>query len=269
MLIIDAHAHIYPDKIAEKAALRIGEFYGIPMRHDGTVGTLLATGKAAGVGKFLVHSVATVPEQVASINNFIAEAAAAHSEFIGFATLHPGLAAPEAEVERVLALGLRGVKLHPDFQKFQLDDPELDRLYKALEGRLPLLIHAGDSRYNFSGPGKVKRLLRKFPGLNVIAAHFGGWSEWEEAERTLVGERLWVDTSSSLPFLSPGQGRRLIEAFGPDRVLFGTDYPMWDAGEELERFAALGLPEAVKRKVLGENLRGVVDVGSRIGSDIG
>ena len=69
--IIDFHAHIYPQKIVEKATESVGNFYGISMGHDGSVETLLKSGEKASVDAYVVHSVATVPHQVESINNFI------------------------------------------------------------------------------------------------------------------------------------------------------------------------------------------------------
>jgi hypothetical protein len=223
------------------------------MAHDGTVSKLLATGKKAGISRFLVHSVATTPEQVQSINNFIAQAVERHKEFVGFAAMHQDLPDMEDEVERFVGLGLRGIKMHPDIQRFKVDDPKLDRLYDCIQGRLPLLLHAGDYRYKFSNPKRIARVLDRFPRLTVIAAHFGGYSEWEQAEMHLAGRRLWVDTSSSLAFISPQRARRLIDMFGADRVMFGTDYPMWDATEELARFDALRLPPHQKEMILYKN----------------
>lgn len=143
--IFDAHAHIYPEKIAVKAAHAIGDFYDIPMKYDGTVEHLLALGDEFGVQKFLVHSVATVEHQVTRINDFIIAECRAHPErFIGFATLHPDFENPFDELNRVKAEGLRGVKLHPDFQKFEISDPVMDEAYEAMaQLNLPVLFHTG------------------------------------------------------------------------------------------------------------------------------
>ena len=122
--IMDFHAHIYPDKIAEKATQNVGHFYGIPMDNVGNVNTLLAVGRRAGVSRYVVHSVATTPEQVSSINTFLASQCREHGELIGFGAFHPDLTGEQAQqaVEQIERLGLRGVKLHPDFQKFDIDD---------------------------------------------------------------------------------------------------------------------------------------------------
>lgn len=81
----------------------------------------------------------------------------------------------------------------------------------------------------------------------------GGYSEWEDARRELSGTNVYIDTSSSLFTVSPEQARKSIEHFGIDHTLFGTDFPMWNPKEELERFFALGYGEEDNRKMLYEN----------------
>lgn len=254
MKVIDIHAHIYPQKIAEKASETIGNFYDIPMSHDGTVDKLLERGKVAGIDLFVVHSVATDPKQVETVNNYIAGTVAEHpGKLLGFATMHPDYEQIDKEIDRIMSLGLRGVKIHPDFQKFSIDSAEAFRIYEVIEGRLPILIHTGDYRYNYSKPQSVLNALKTFPKLQVIGAHFGGWSLWEEGCETLAGSAAYVDTSSSLYALKPEQANRLIHEIGVDRVLFGTDYPMWDPAEEMERFRQIGLNEEESEKILHLN----------------
>ena len=253
--ILDAHCHIYPDKIAAKAAASIGRFYDIPMDLDGRVETLLQEEKKAGITHFLVHSVSTTPAQVAHINEFIAsQVAASGGCMTGFGTLHPDSSTMEEDVAHLMELGLKGVKIHPDVQQFALDSDKSLAMLAHLEGRLPVLIHTGDYRYQYSNPPQVLRLLQALPGLTVIGAHFGGWSIWEEATAKLAGQpHFYVDCSSSLYALAPETAKRLFYAYGTDRVLFGTDYPMWRPDEELQRFAAVGLTEREQRQVLYEN----------------
>ena len=210
--IIDSHAHIFPDKIAEKASVNIGEFYSIPMRYDGTLKTLLARGETAKIDRFLVHSVATVPTQVVQINTFIADCIAAYPDkLIGFATLHPLMEHVGDEVDRAISLGLKGIKLHPDFQRFNLDDKAAYKIYEAAENRLPILIHTGDNRHGFSHPARIPVILKDFPGLKTICAHLGGWSQWKEAEQYLAGLDVYVDTSSSFYALDDDTVKRLIK----------------------------------------------------------
>ena len=253
--IIDAHCHVYPDKIARKASDSTSDFYGMPSLYDGKISTLLEEGGRAGIGHFVIQSVATTPHQVSGINRFIAATVAAgEGKFTGLGTLHPDSENLEAEVEEILSLDLCGVKLHPDIQRFGIDEERAHRIYALCEGRLPILMHTGDHRFDFSNPNRMKPILDRYRDLTVIGAHFGGWSVWEDAEEMLVGyENFYVDCSSSLYALPPEKAVELIHAFGTDRVLFGTDYPMWEIATELERFMRLDLSDTERRAILSEN----------------
>lgn len=253
--IIDAHCHIYPDAIAERASHSTGEFYHMPSRLDGKVSTLLTRGSRAGISHFVVQSVATTPHQVSGINRFIARTVAeAPEKFTGLGTLHPDSEAIEAEVEEILTLGLRGVKLHPDIQRVAIDDARMHRIYELCEGRLPILMHTGDHRFDYSNPNRMQPILARYPRLTVIGAHFGGWSVWEDAVNRLAGyENFLVDCSSTLYAVTPARARELIDAYGTGRVLFGTDYPMWYPESEIEAFMKVDLTEAERRAILAEN----------------
>lgn len=256
MTIIDTHAHIYPDAIAEKAARSIGTFYGIPMCMDGTLGQLIRHGTAAGISRFLVHSVAITPSRVHSVNDYLMRVCAERPDrLIGFGTMHPGYEDVPGELDRIKAAGLHGIKLHPDIQAFLLDDRRAVAMFRAMAERgLPALIHTGDSRHAYSEPRRMSRVLDQVPDLKVICAHLGGWSVWNDAWRILAGRpNVWVDTSSSLYALEPEEAARIIRHYGADRVFFGTDYPMWKPGEEVERFMRLPLTEGERESILHLN----------------
>ena len=255
-MIIDMHTHIFPGKIADKAVDAIGKFYDIPMQERGVSDNLLEKEKEAGVDRMLVCSTATTKAQVESINNFIAGETAAHPEFIGFGSLHPDYEDPDKEVARMREIGLVGIKLHPDFQKFHIDDPAAYPIYEAAQGKMPILFHMGDARYDFSEPKRLLKVLTDFPKLIALAAHLGGYQAWDAAE-TLPGylghPRMYIDTSSSLPFVSPARALKIIHAHGTDRVFFGTDYPMWEPTEEMERFMRIPLTDEEREKLFHEN----------------
>ena len=253
---INAHCHIYPVNIAARAVSGIKDFYKLRMSLDGTTSGLIADGQKVGVVHYLVHSVATTPKQVRTINEFISSEVKAHPGlFTGFGTLHPESTDIEGDFNHLLELGLQGVKLHPDFQKFALDGERAFELGKVIsKGGVPVLIHCGDHRYNYSNPLQTKKFLDSFPNLTVIGAHFGGWSVWKDAAATLAGSpNLYVDCSSSLSWLTPDEAAQIIRAYGADRVLWGTDYPMWESGSELELFHRIGLTTEEERLILYDN----------------
>lgn len=253
-MIIDFHAHIYPAKIAEKASDTIGQFYNIQMKYKGSPESLLESGSRIGVDRYIVHSTATAPHQVESINNYIIGEVESHPEFIGFGTIHPEYENYENELIRIYSAGLVGIKLHPDFQKFPIDLREMDDIYEVIAGlKMPILVHAGDYRYDYSGPKRIAHVLEKHPTLKVVAAHFGGYTQWEDSEKYLVGKNVWFDTSSSLWKLTPDEAMRMIRNHGVEKMLFGVDYPMWDHQEELERFNKLPLSEEERDAILYKN----------------
>lgn len=261
--IADTHCHVFPDALAKRASEGIGAFYNRSIAFDGRVDTLLAAGQEAGVTHFVISSVATAPRQVASINQFMQETAAAHPDRIcGLGALHPDAADMESDVADLLMRGLRGVKLHPDMQGVPVDDPRFFALFELCQDRIPILCHLGDRRFDCSNPERVKRVLRAFPKLTFIGAHFGGWSIWRDAARELYAlDGFITDCSSALFALSPEEACAIVRAYGAERVLFGTDYPMWRADEELTRFHAMGLSRREERLILWENAAALYHLG--------
>lgn len=263
MEIIDAHAHIYPEKIAQKATLAIGEFYDIKMAMpSGVPERLLEKGKSAGISRFIVHSCATKAVQVRSINEFIKKEIDEHKEFLGFMTLHQDLSEEEVseEVEWCIKNGFKGVKLHPDFQKFNIDDESVEKFYRIIGDRLPILFHTGDDRYDFSKPIRLANVARKYKKVNFIGAHFGGYRCWDQVDCYKGLDNVFFDTSSSLPFISVETAEKLISKFGAEKYFFGTDFPMWDAKEEIERFNKLNLTEKQRENIFARNIKNLLKI---------
>ena len=253
MPIIDAHCHIYPEKIAERAVKSVGDFYLLKMDGDGTAPRLLDFMKQGGITHAIVHSVAVKPHNVTSINNFIIEQCRQHPEFIGFMTMHPEFENPEEEIERCLAAGLKGMKIHPDTQYVNADDPRMMRIYEMIEGRASLILHAGDYRYDYSHPRRIKNICRTFPQLKVNAAHFGGWSIPDLAVEYMFDEACFMDCSSTFAFVGAKRAKELIRIEGADRILFGSDFPMWEPTSELEFLRKLELTDGEMEKILWKN----------------
>ncbi len=254
-MIIDFHAHIYPEKIAEKATKAISEFYeNTPMAWNGHTSELLKSGQKIGVTKYIVHSTATKSLQVESINNFIIDECSKHCEFVGFGTMHPEYENFEQELERIRNAGLRGIKLHPDFQKFQCDMLQMDPIYdKIAKLKMPVLFHAGDYRYDFSGPKRILNIKEKHPDLIIIAAHFGGYTEWDKSVEYLVGQDIYFDTSSTFWKLPFDKALKMINAHGYEKFLFGSDFPMWNHEGELANIKKLGLSQKEEQAILFDN----------------
>lgn len=242
MQIIDFHTHIYPDAIAHKAAQSIRDFYEITDTElDGTVELLLSTGREAGISRYIILPVGLKPGLVSHINDFIYQQTLQHPEFTGFGTLHAGMPDLTEECERILNLGLRGIKMHPDSQVFPIDDPRLFPAYEMLQGRAPVILHMGDTRYDYSHPRRLRHVLDLFPNLEVIAAHFGGYSMPETAYQELKDKHCYFDISSSMMFMNDGVPEKYIRAYGAERFVYGTDFPLWDPRTEVKRFLNLKL----------------------------
>lgn len=243
MHIIDIHTHIYPGKIAAKATDSVRDFYQLKGSGDmdGTVELLRKRGQQAGISRYVVLPVSNAPNRVRSINSFILEQTGLHDDFIGFGTVHAAMENLSEEVEWILGAGLKGIKMHPDSQRFPIDDPRLYPVYDAIEGKIPVMLHMGDQRYNYSHPLRLRRILDTFPKLQVIAAHFGGYMMFETAKELLYDTDCIFDISSAMMFMQPGEAERYINFYGAERMAYGTDYPLWDPVQEVQRFQSLKL----------------------------
>lgn len=254
--IIDCHCHIYPEKITEKAVAGIERFYDYRYHgFDGSITTMLHNGTKAGVKHFVIFSVATSPKQVSSINRFIADnVEESKGLFFGLGTLHPDSETIETDFEELISLGLKGVKLHPDIQQIPIDDERAKVIYRLCSGKIPVLLHTGDYRYDYSNPDRMKRVLEEFPDCIFIGAHFGGWSVWDEAVEKLSGySNFYVDTSSTFSDISEEKVKELIDKYTADKILFGTDYPLGDCSKEISVLERSVRNEEMLRKILGGN----------------
>ena len=249
MQIIDFHTHIYPEAIAGKASASIREFYTLGDEEiAGSPAELLRRGDAAGIDRFVVLPVGMKPSHVRHVNEFILGQTRQEPRFTGFGTVHAAMEDLTGEIEWIRENGLKGVKMHPDFQAFPIDDPRLFPAYEALQGKLPLMLHMGDKRYDYSHPARLRRVLEQFPDLQVIAAHFGGYSMYETAYEHLKDTNCVFDVSSSLMFMPDGVAEQYINCYGAERMLFGSDFPLWDPGVEVRRFLQLKLtPEQTEQ----------------------
>ena len=246
-MYIDIHTHAFHPKIAHKAVDHLNSFYSITCSGDGTIANLLEREQEAGLEKCVVLCAATAPAQVIPANNYAISLQREHPEqVIAFGTVHPAYENWENELARIKAAGIRGIKLHPDFQSFWLDDPRLLPIFETAQKDFVFEIHIGDKTTpdkNPSCPYKLASIMRQFPDMRVIAAHFGGYRMWSHALEVFSGstfENLWFDTSSTTPFATPELAHKLLNTFPRERILFGTDWPLYDPVEELQRLQTLG-----------------------------
>ena len=226
MKITDVHAHVFPDKLADKAAHSIGDFYGAASYCAASVENLLREEQKAGISRCVISNSAVTPHQVHDVNTFLASAAASHPSFVGFGSIYPGMDGFEEELDRIVSLGRRG---------------------------LPVLFHMGDDRYDYSTPQRLMNLLRQVPDLRVIAAHFGGWRAWELSYENPLPENVLYDTSSTTPMIPRDFVLRMLDRFGPERFLFGSDFPMWEPVKMVEQFRGLGLDENTLSRIFSGN----------------
>ncbi len=255
--ILDCHAHLFPDGLAERAMARLGDHYGVAPVRMPTLAELIAEMDDWGVDRAAALQVATKPEQVSPINDWDLELSR-HPRLIHFGALHPGQSAEdiEAEIERLVAGGVRGVKLQPFFQGFDpLASEGLD-LIARIGRRLVVVIHGGEEmvtvRPLFTGPDRLARLLDLAPDTRFVIAHLGGYERWDEVLHVLAGRDVWFDISFTLHRCPRDLALRIIERHGTSRIVWGSDFP-W-AHMDWHPVEALGLGPEATAAILGANL---------------
>ncbi|MDR1464051.1 MAG: amidohydrolase family protein [Oscillospiraceae bacterium] len=263
-MVVDFHVHCFAEKIASRALRQLAEVSGArEPRYDGTPAGLLDAMARCGVDRSVVLNIATNPRQQRAVNDFAVSLNGLSSpdgarRLLAFGSVHP--AAPDAleELRRIRERGLRGVKFHPDYQDFFVDEPRMRPLYQEI-ARLGLItvFHAG---VDIGLPGEVHcrpralaAALPWFEGAPVVAAHFGGYLCWEEAERFLCGADVYLDSSYSASRLPPSWARRLLDRHDPARVLLGSDLPWADPRDEIYFLSSLGASPTETAALLGGN----------------
>ena len=263
--IFDIHTHVYPDAVAQKAIDSLSEFYEFERIYNflpsgkGTFGDLRESCERHNVCGCLMLCVATNAKQVEHVNDFMAATVSSNTKQgftpVGFGCIHQDLQNMEKEVERIESIGLKGVKIHPDIQRVDIDDKRLMALYEAIEGRMPLYLHMGDLReeFRYSATEKLANIKKRFPKLEVVAAHLGGYGAWDKIGLLTDFDRIWFDASSALWVIDSDYAKKVIDALGTNRVMFGTDYPVFYANEELERFMKLDFDDNIRADILYNN----------------
>jgi len=258
--IIDAHTHIFPEQVVDRAVEALREAYQAQPVRRPIASELIAEMHASGVSRSVVAPVSTKPAQVPSINDFVL--GLGESRIIPFGTLHPHYEGLEEEVERLIAAGVRGVKLQPFFQGYDFEDPRTREMFELIAGRLVVLMHGGQEIVDIDNvipaPQALARLSRSFPALQMIVAHMGGYHMWDLVEEYLVGQDVWFDLSYTFNRAPDDLIRRICSAHGWERCLFGSDFPWMSQSEALEGLMRMGLPDDTLQGVLAGNLKSLL-----------
>lgn len=253
--IIDCHAHLFPDKIAEKVANNLHEYYHLRMDSKGHFSELQNSAKESHIAGLLLLSSATKASQVESINNFVSSTVKRTPGTIGFGSMHFAYPEIKKEMHRIKELGLRGLKLHAEFQNFKIDDEKMFPIYEcAIMEDLPILFHLGDETSDYSSPKRMARVLDRYPELRVIGGHLGGVYAWDASIEYLVGRNLYFDTSSVFDILGEEKAYEIMKNHGIEKIVFGTDFPIRLHQSEIEHILNLPLCEVEREMVFHENI---------------
>jgi predicted TIM-barrel fold metal-dependent hydrolase len=234
----DIHTHAFHPKISARVLEQLEDHYSIQPVGTGVIGDLLTRARKAGLDKVAVLCAATSPAQVIPANAYALRLHAEYREVVAFGTLHPAFPDWEHQLERLKTAGIPGIKLHPEFQGFRLDDPRLLPFFEQGQNDFIFQIHIGDRKapeHNPSCPYKLAAILDAFPKLRVVAAHLGGWMQWEHSLKVLAGRDLWLETSSCMDFIDDATLRAILRKHPREKLLFGSDYPLFDPSEECRK----------------------------------
>jgi uncharacterized protein len=255
-MVIDFHAHCFADKIAEGAVSTLEKQAGIQAVAPGTAEGLKSHMNRCGVDLSVVLPVATKPSQVVTINRWAKEKE--DKQLLFFGAVHPDDPDFAATAESLKSQGFLGVKFHPDYQRFFVDEPRMMPIYELLrDAGLIVVLHAGiDIGYPcpvYCTPLMIRHVLDNIRGINLVAAHMGSHALWRDAEELLVGQPVFFDTSYSFYMLQKQGMERMISRHGAENVLFGTDYPWKSASDEIKYIRSLSLSAGDIDRILYSN----------------
>lgn len=257
-MYIDFHTHAFSEKIVERAMSKLILTSPMEPVTDGSVNGLKSIMNKNKIDISVVLPIATKPSQHKVINNWAAEIQCSDSSIVSFGSIHPEGVDALRELERIKALGLHGVKFHPDYQEFFVGDRKHFPIYrKCAELDLPVIFHAG---YDPTSPENIHGMPEDFAGINdeipeltMILAHMGGMYRWDEVERHLLERNIYFDTAVVAGEIGTAQLRRLIEGQGADRILFASDCPWDDPLNEIEMIKGLGLSAEDENNIFYRN----------------
>lgn len=257
-MIIDFHTHIYPQWVAAKILPAAKKKLLVEVPGTGAPQDLRQHMSDSGISRSVLLPLAKGREDVPSLNDWILSVSG--DDLLPFGAVHPFMENLEYELDRLYARGVRGVKMMPLLQEVYPDDPRCERLYEALIKREMILVtHAGrdplERREIFGTPERFARVIQCYPDLRLELAHLGGLRMWDEVRRYLLpaGKNVYFDTAYVSFYLAPEEMEELIRDIGPERVLFGSDYPWEEPGRAAAIIGRLGLCEKDRDAILSKN----------------
>lgn len=261
-MIIDIHTHCFPDELAKRAIPTLEEKAGSPAFTDGTVSGLKASMKISGVSKSVIMPIATKPQQTTSVNRWAVSIQ--DDSILSFGSIHPDYENWEEEMDLLVSADIKGIKLHPDYQEFFVDDEKVFPIYESAASKgLIILFHAGidigipDPVH--CTPERLRKVAENFPNLKIIAAHMGGFKCWDDVMNYLVGTRVYFDTSYSYDYLGVAKMKNIISAHGTDKILFGSDSPWSAQDKDVRDIESLNLASDDYEKIMCKNALNLLD----------
>lgn len=260
-MVIDFHVHTFPEKIAARTLEKLSSVSGVTPSTDGTVCGLLEEMERSSVDLSVILPVVTRPEQFRTIND---TAAAINKNYAGkiysFGGIHPDTQDYRADLEYIKQLGLKGIKLHPDYQQTYIDDEKYLRIVAyASELGLITVVHAGvDVGYPdpvHCTPKRSRNLIDAVHPKKLVLAHMGGFGLWEEAQRFLVGQDVYLDTAFTFEKMGEEAFVRMVRNHGCEKILFATDSPWYAQKEAVEWFCSTALTPEEKALILSYNAK--------------
>jgi len=255
--IIDFHTHAFPDELAERVIKMLEDEGGVKAHLNGTVSALLSSMDACGIEKSVICNIATNPAQFDSILHWCKKIRS--DRIIPFPSFHPYDPAYSDRIDAIKGEGFKGIKLHPYYQNFTIDEERLFPIYeKICNENLILVSHTGfDFAFpptRIADPEKILRVIERFPSLKFVTTHLGAWNEWGEVEQFFLGKNIYMEISFALDFLDKDKAiQNIFFNHPPEYILFGTDSPWTDQQETLSLFRGLRLGEEKENLILREN----------------
>ena len=260
--IIDFHTHAFPDGLAPNAMRTLlAGAPGTKAYLDGTVGALLRSMDETGIEKSVICCIATKPQQFEAIlrwcHNIRSE------RLIPLPSVHPADPDMIEHIQSIKAQGFLGIKIHPYYQDFYVGEDRMLPFYEEVSRQgLVLVMHTGFDmafpRERRAAPEAMLRISETFPLLRLVTTHFGGWQQWEEVGRHLLGRRIYMEISFAMQDLSRSVAREMLMNHPEDYLLFGTDSPWTDPKETLSRLEGLQLPSSRLDRLLRRNADGLL-----------